>query len=345
MKQIPSLLLLIILSVSLQAQPNIILIIGDGMGVSQVTAALLAAEEPLHLQRMPFGGLVLTTSGNSKVTDSAAGATAFSCGEKTYNGAIGVGMDSMPIENLTEYLSAKGYNIGLVASASITHATPAAFYAHNVSRRNYEAIALDLTHSEVDLFLGGGRQYFAARQDSLQLIDSLTSSGFAITNHPADWQELPACTFIADGEPPRVDSGRGDMLAQGTLHALRLLDEAGKPFLLMVEGSQIDWGGHENDYDYIVQELLDMDKAVGIALNYAEQRPATLVLVTADHETGGLSLAAIESYMDMQPRFSTTKHTAAMVPVLSAGWQADKFGGIMDNTSIHDRLIRLIESY
>lgn len=337
--------MLISLSVSLWAQPNIIFFIGDGMGVSQVSAAILAAEESLHLQRMPHGGLVITTSGNSKVTDSAAGATAFSCGEKTYNGAIGVGMDSLPMENLTEYLSAKGYNIGLVASASITHATPAAFYAHNISRRNYEAIALDLTRSEIDLFLGGGKQYFTVRQDSLQLMDSLTKKGFVITSSPADWQQLPTCTFIADGEPPRVDSGRGDILAQGTLHALRVLDEAGKPFLLMVEGSQIDWGGHDNDYDYIVQELLDMDKAVGIALNYAEQRPATLVLVTADHETGGLSLAAIDSYYDMQPRFSTTKHTAAMVPVLAAGWQADKFGGIMDNTSIHDRLKQLIESY
>jgi alkaline phosphatase len=124
-----------------------------------------------------------------------------------------------------------------------------------------------------------------------------------------------------------------------------LLDEDGKPFLLMVEGSQIDWGGHANDYTYIVQEMLDMDKAVGVALNYAEQRPATLVLVTADHETGGLSLAAIDSYYDMSPRFSTTKHTAAMVPILSAGWQADKFGGIIHNTTIHERLVQLIEEY
>ena len=335
-------------------KPNIILLIGDGMGVSQLSSAFLYAENP-NLGRFPVVGLSQTASSKEKITDSAAGATALACGQKTYNGAISVNEEGDSLATLVELLSLEGYNTGLIATSSITHATPACFYAHVPSRRMEEEIAEYLMKSEVDFFAGGGREYFNDRKDKRDLTQQeiFTLSLDALPSEPLNPEERYGF-LLADDGMPKMEEGRGDFLVNATTLALQYFEDAEAPFFLMIEGSQIDWGGHANDGEYIVAEMLDFDKTVGAALDFAEKQGNTLVVVTADHETGGFTLAAKqqkipfkglqENYADIRFEFSTYGHSAAMVPVLASGTGATSFSGIYQNTAIYQRLLAVAKA-
>ncbi len=360
---IPFVLLLFLLSGCLapQEEPaaagpkNVILLIGDGMGLSQVSAGFYFQEEPSHFARFPYIGLINTSASSHKITDSAAGATAFSAGRKTYNGAIAVGPDSSDVATIIERVSPQGLRTGLVATSSITHATPAAFYAHVPSRNMHEAIAADLAASEVDFFAGGGLQFFARRSDGLDYLARLAEAGFAVdtTALPAGADALETGKkygyLLSDDGLPRMLDGRGDFLPQATQLALDFLarDDAG--FFLMVEGSQIDWGGHANEADYLISEQLDFDRTVGRALDFAEQQGNTLVVVTADHETGGFTLSSslvelengrtATSYNRLNGTFSTGGHSATLIPVFAYGPGAERFAGVYENTAIYDKIL------
>jgi alkaline phosphatase len=336
-------------SIPAKQKPNIILLIGDGMGVTQLSTAFLYAEEP-NLGRLPVVGLSRTASSKEKITDSAAGATALACGEKTYNGAISVSESGDSLATLVELLSREGYKTGLISTSSITHATPACFYAHVSSRKMEEEIATYLMKSEVDFFAGGGRSFFTDRKDG---VDLTAQSPFTLSldSLPADKLD-PSKRYgflLAKDGMPKMESGRGDFSVQATQLALQYFEDGEAPFFLMIEGSQIDWGGHANDGGYIVAEMLDFDKTVGAALDFAERQGNTLVVVTADHETGGFTLAAKqqkipfkglqENYADVRFEFSTFGHSAAMVPVLASGTGSAAFAGIYQNTEIFKRVL------
>ncbi|MEM0995498.1 MAG: alkaline phosphatase [Bacteroidota bacterium] len=335
-----------------QAPPNIIFLIGDGMGLSQVSAGYYYGEGESHFSRFRDIGLMKTSSGSHKITDSAAGATAFSCGIKTYNGAIGVDMDKKPVPTLLEELEENGWNTGLIATSSITHATPASFYAHVEQRGLQEDIAAQLAASGVDFFAGGGTKFFfqhskgSAVREEVQRNFRLDTAD--ITTPITDFSRRYGYLMAPDGLTPK-HQGRGDFLAQATARAFEYLGGQEAPFFLMIEGSQIDWGGHANDADYLIQEQLEFDAVVGQALDFAEQNDNTLVLVTADHETGGFTLASevvqdtatgttSTDYNRIAPTFSTGGHSTTLIPVFARGKSSQKFTGVYENTAIHTYL-------
>lgn len=347
------LLLLLLFSVWTSAQKNkinegetpknVILLIGDGMGITQIYAAMNASAERLNITRCTYSALVTTNSADNDITDSGAGGTAIATGIKTYNGAIGVAPNKEPATSILKIAEQHGLSTGIVVTCDVTHATPASFIANVDNRGQAEDIAAEYLKTDVDVFIGGGYNAFAKRKDEKNFIDSLKFRKYDIAlsiDEVAAYKGKKLAGLLYAEHPPKYSEGRGNMLTVATSKALDMLSTNKKGFFLMVEGSQIDWGGHNNDIDYIVNEMLDFDRTVGLALDFAEKNPGTLVIVTSDHETGGLTL--IESDTDkgkMKPAFSTKHHTAAPVPLFAFGTGASNFRGFMDNTDIFKTLI------
>lgn len=329
----------------INSSPNVILLIGDGMGLSELSSAYYYGEEISNFSRFHEIGLINTSSASHKITDSAAGVTAFSCGEKTNNGALGVNSDTIVIPNIVELLSAKKYNTAVVATSSVTHATPAGFYAHVKKRSMQNKIAEQLVDSEIDFFAGGGTNYFSNREDSLDLMQKLANNGFIINSdmnsNVFDVNNKYGFILAEDGMPSMLEN-RGDFLPQHTQLALNYLSQKNESFFLMVEGSQIDWAGHENNADYLIAEVLDFDKTVGIAMDFANKNKNTLVIVLADHETGGFTLAPKDkNYNIIEPKFSTGGHSSTLIPVLAYGPGAENFKGIYQNNEIFHKILAI----
>ncbi len=334
---------------------NVILLIGDGMGLSQVSAGLYFQDRSSSFERFPVIGLSKTSSKSHKITDSAAGATALACGEKTYNGAIGVDMGQRSIPNLVEILSKENYATGLIATSSITHATPASFFAHAENRSMDEKIASQMADSEVDFFSGGGLDFFVKRKDGQDLTKELESKGFVISTKEVfkpksvKPEEKYGMLLANDGMPKMIE-GREDFLGKSVETALSYFEQKGQPFFLMIEGSQIDWGGHANNAEYLIGEQIDFDKVIGQVLDFAEKNSNTLVLVTADHETGGFTLSSknvmrrdsttVSDYNQIEPTFSNGGHSATMVPVFAFGPYSEVFGGVYENTEIFHKILK-----
>lgn len=330
-----------------QTPKNIILLIGDGMGLSQVSAAIYYKEngDP-NFERFGTIGLSKTSSYSDLVTDSAAGATVFSCGIKTYNGAIGVDKDTIPVPTIVEQLSERGFSTGIVATSSIQHATPASFYAHVKHRKMYEEISEFIAESGVDFFAGGGLKYLTKRKDERNLLEEIAAAGYTVITDslPTENVDGKELIVLADNGMPTMSEGRGDFLSDATQLAINKLSQNDKGFFLMVEGSQIDWGGHNNDAEYLVEELLDFDKTIGLVLDYAAKEGNTLVIVTADHETGGFTLSnSGKDYNTISMRFSTTGHSGTMVPVFAEGPGAELFGGIYESNEVYHKMMELLK--
>ena len=321
---------------------NVILMIGDGMGLGQITAGMYASGNKLQIERFPIVGLHKSHAFDQLITDSAAGATAFACGKKTYNGAIGVTPDTLACTTLLELAEEKGYATGLVATSTIVHATPASFIAHQKQRKMYEAIAAAFLRTDIDFFIGGGKKYFDRREsDDRNLYLELQQKGYLVSDYfrqelyeaPADPQRNYAY-FTSDADPLPVNQGR-DYLPLATQMAMDHLEERpGKGFFLMVEGSQIDWGGHANNESYIISEMQEFDRVLGMVLDFAEKEGNTLVVTTADHETGGFSIVPPARMDSLATAFTTDYHTATMIPVFAYGPGAEAFSGIYENTAI-----------
>ncbi len=332
-------------SVNVKMPKNIILLIGDGMGLSEVSAAIYYKDGKPNFERFSTIGLSKTSSGSELITDSAAGATVFSTGVKTYNGAIGVDRDTIPVPTIVEQLSKDGYSTGIVATSSIQHASPASFYAHVEHRRMYEEITEFAPNSGVDFFAGGGLKYFNDRKDKRDLLEDMPAAGYTVITDklPTTNVRGKELILLAENGMPKMSEGRGDFLPDATKLALEKLSKNEKGFFLMVEGSQIDWGGHDNDADYLIEELLDFDKTIGVALDFAKHNGETLVIVTADHETGGFTLAADgKDYNKIKPVFSTTGHSGTMVPVFAEGPGAFLFNGIYESNEIYFKMMEAI---
>jgi len=325
---------------------NVILLIGDGMGTSQLYAAMVESETPLFMERFPVAGFQKTYSFSDYITDSAASGTALATGKKTRNGMIGMGPDSVPVKSILELAEDHRLATGLVATATITHATPASFIAHQVNRNMYEEIAADFLVTEVDVFIGGGKNHFTRRKDSLNLLTELEARGYFLAGsleEAGDLESGKLACLLAPGHLPTWSEGRGDMLPRATEIALNLLNRSETGFFVMIEGSQIDWGGHDNSLEYVVNETLDFDRAVGKALSFAEKDGHTLVVVTADHECGGLThVGGNIAEHRVEGHFSTGDHTGVMVPVLAFGPGAEEFGGIYDNTDVFMKIRNLL---
>lgn len=323
---------------------NIILLVGDGMGTAQIYAGMIANKAPLNLERCTHIGFHKNQASNGFVTDSGAGATAFAIGCPTFNGAIGVDSASRPRVTILETSEDHGKATGLVATSSITHATPASFIAHQPSRKMVEEIALDFLKTDIDVFIGGGRKHFTNRLDGKNLINDLKTKKYQIANSIDEIERVTAgklAGFLAEEEQRKISEGRGDELLVSTQTALKILSQNSMGFFLMIEGSQIDWGGHANDTQYIIDEMLDFDTAIGAALDFAEKDGNTLVIITADHETGGFSLVDGDVKKGIiEGKFSTTGHTGVMIPVFAYGPGAELFSGIYANYDIYHKMMR-----
>ncbi len=316
--------------------PNIILLIGDGMGLSQISASMYANGNKSALEEFTTIGLVKTHAADNLVTDSASSATAMASGEKTNNGTLGINATNDTLTSILEIFEAKNYRSALLSTATITHATPAAFYAKVLSRGEYETIASQLSNHDVDIFVGGGKKHFDQRSDSINILEKMSKKYDIVNDLQSfiDSKNPNIGYFIAEESPIPVSKGRTPSLGAITKATLdKFRNPEKQPFFMMIEGAQIDWGGHANDTDYIVSEFKDFNGAVKEALAYAKRNTNTLVIVTADHETGGFAFDG-ESIEAMKGSFTTLKHTATMVPVFAYGPSSKKFSGIMDNTDI-----------
>ena len=365
MKRIPVLLALAVTACAAPRQPapppaapgavpegpfSVVLFIGDGTGVSYWSAAKLSASG-LGIEALPVVGLVDVEASNSRITDSAAGATAYASGVRTFNGAIGMGPDSTPVQTVLELAESRRMATGLVATSTLTHATPGAFAAHVPSRNYHMEIAEGIASHDIEVLLGGGRRYFdpAQRPDAVDLLGRITRDATYVTT-AAEFRALDTSNvrklvgLFADDSPPAAGT-REPNLAELTRGALNVLSHADRGFFLMVEGSQIDWRGHENaPLRQVISEVLDFDLAIREALQYQrERRSNTLILVVADHSTGGLGLHADEAGV-FRAHYTTESHTAEMVPLFAGGPGSAAFGGIKDNDLVGRLLLELVRS-
>ncbi len=331
---------------------NIILMIGDGMGVTHVTAAKVVAGN-LNMERLPAGGFVTTYAHGGLITDSAASGTAFATGRKTYNGVISISSSGDTLKTVLEHAEELGMATGLVVTCSVTHATPAVFAAHVDDRSKDCEIAKQMVSSGVDILFGGGRSFFlprdqsGARDDGENLLKALRAR-MPVALSAGEFRKLgdvgAAAAFLASEHPPPVGV-RDPPLSELTEKALEILARDEDGFFLMIEGSQIDWAGHESDHDWLVAEVLDFDRAVGVVMDFAERDGRTLVVVTADHETGGYAIlgGSMKRRVVSRTHFGSDNHTATMVPLLAYGPGSESFGGIHDNTDVGRALIGLVE--
>lgn len=322
---------------------NVILMIGDGMGVSQVYAGI-TSNESLNMERAEAIGFSKTFSANDYVTDSAAGGTAIACGQKTNNGYVGMDANKQPINSILHYASENGLATGIVVSCNLTHATPASFIAHQPDRNMGEEIAADYLLTPFDVAIGGGVKHFEKRSDERVLTDELKEKGYQIAYSLDEVKKIESGKMIgllAEDHPDKYPA-RGELLPEGVSAALKILSQNDKGFFLMVEGSQIDWGGHANDTEMIINEVIDFDRAVKAAFDFADNNPGTLVVITADHETGGLSLIGKDKETgEINAKYSTGGHSGVMVPVFAYGTRASEFSGVYQNSDILGKVLRL----
>jgi len=323
---------------------NIILIIGDGTGLNQITLSRIAtggADHRLAIDQMPFFGNSLTHSYNNIYTDSAASATSWATGVKTKNKFLSITPDGKAIPTIPEILSNKGYISGLVATSSITHATPAAFYAHIDSRYKEKEIASQLLESPIQLSLGGGLEFFdiaKAQESNLLITDMKELDG-------DDFLKAKKVLGLFDEDGINRSSNKPTQL-QMTKSALDFLSlkassNSCNGFFLMSEGSQIDWASHDNDAATMVVEFKDFDQTIAMAMDFVTSNKETLLLVTADHETGGLQILSQKDDM-VKVQWGTGSHTSIPVGVYAYGPGAHEFTGLMDNTDIHYMILDAI---
>ncbi len=328
---------------------RIILLIADGGGTGQWTSALIAADS-LNVAALPVGGMVDTRVDPQTVIDSGAAATALACGVATYNGAIGVDGEGRSVETVLERAEARGMATGLVATCNLTHATPASFAAHRPRRSMLDEIAEDIARQPIEVLLGGGRGHFdgSLRRDGRDLLAEYgwREEGVVLGDPQGldtlDLREVErlAGLFAPDHMPPAPL--REPSLAAMTRAALEILDRDPEGFFLMVEGSQPDWRSHDRrPLAEVAAEMLDFDGAVGAALIYQARRPGTLIVVTADHETSGLSVHP-DGKGGMEARYGSGSHTPALVPLFAGGPGAEAFGGIKSNRRIGQLLLERV---
>lgn len=325
---------------------NVILLIGDGMGLAQIHAGSIANHGDLNMTRIRNSGFSQTAAANTGNTDSAAGGSAFAIGEKTNNRYIGMGPDNKKRTNLVDTLANYGIKSGIISVGDITDATPAVFYAHQLDRSMSQEIAHDLLDSKTEILVGSNQKSFFKNQDT-GLMDKLAAKGFKLSTSIADFSAQTSgkqLVLLPDEDTRPVKNGRGDMLKQSLLHTIKLLSANKKGFFIMTEGAQIDYGGHANDLPYVVTELHDFDKTIEAALRFADQDGETLVVITADHETGGLTLLdAAAEHGSISGEFSTNDHTNISVPVFAYGPRSDEFRGTYPNNEIFHKILKVLE--
>ena len=348
-KKITLVVLLFTIVYNATAQPavkSVIFMIGDGMGLSQVYASATAQGlTDYTLFQAPYIGLALTYSASNYITDSAAGGTALATGKKTNNGMVGMTPDSIAIPSIMHLAKESGKSTGIVVTVPITHATPAAFFGHNVSRKNQEALARDFLYSEIDFFVGGGKKFFEMRNDSCNLSDSLRLKGYDVLYTLEELKHAKAAkrgAFLATIDLP-IAAERDGILPIATEMALEQLSKSSKGFFLMIEGSPIEYQGHNNETESLLAEMRGFDSAIEVAVEFVKNNPGTLLVITADHETGGMVILDGDfEEGTVEATFNTDYHTPIPVPIFAFGNGAFRFTGVYENSDLFNKFKELM---
>lgn len=324
---------------------NIIFMIGDGMGLEQISAAWVCNGGKLNLDNFTNVGIQRTYSANRLVTDSAAAGSALATGHKTNNGMISMTPDTMAVKSLAEEAMEKGKRAGAAVTCRVNDATPAVFFSHSATRKNQEDIVAQMANSGVYFLSGGGTKFWRDREDGRDISEEVKAKGYSYVETKEDLMAVKDGPVIAlmDSYELQPSLDRGDILPASVAKALELLDNK-KGFFLMVEGSMIDDGGHDNKAGHTMEEIFDFDRTLGLVLEWAEKDGQTLVIVTADHATGGMTL--LNGSIDdkrIRVNFSTTGHNGIALPVFAWGPHSEDFVGIYENTELSDRIRALIK--
>ncbi len=330
-----------------QEVKNIIYLIGDGMGLTSASMMQLENNyEPTIFDLADNVALQKTYSLDNRVTDSAASGTALASGFKTNNTMLGQLPDDTNVESLMELAATKGKATGVVVTTYLQHATPGAFYAHVPSRHEYATISEQLLASDIDIAIGGGMAFFEERYGSNKAArKAIAKSGFTLQESlDTDMDGERILALLADKEI----EDRAGYLAKATTAAIEHLDNNDNGFVLMVEGSLIDGMGHGNDANGQQAEMRDFMEAIEVAVAYAHEQPDTLVVVTADHETGGLAIISGNadfnlSEQGVEYKWATGGHSGVMVPIYLYGTGAELINGVMENADLGKRLKALIQ--
>ena len=324
---------------------NVIVLIGDGMGLEQISVGWVLNGGRLNMDNFRVTGGSRTYSANKLITDSSAGGTALAIGEKTKNGYIGINADGQPVSSLLHHAQRLGKKTGVVVSCRINDATPADFVCHSDDRHEEAEIAAQYVDSGVDFISGGGRKFWEGREDGRNLIEEMQARGYTFVDTDEDLRKVESGKllglFAPLDMPPVLD--RGPILEDSAEKALQLLDNK-KGFFLMIEGSQIDDWAHRNKVGHMAEELFDFDKCIGKVLEFAEKDGHTLVIVTADHGTGGLTLVggSLED-RSVKVHFSTKGHHGIVVPVFAYGPHAEDFVGVYENAELSQKIFKLLK--
>jgi len=337
-------LCLSVLNGNAQTPKNIIFMIGDGMGLAHIYAAMTANGGHLNIEQCTYTGLTKTYSASHYITESAAAGTALACGVKTKNNMVGMSPDTVAVPSILVLAAEKEKSTGLVAVCSVTHATPAAFVAHQDHRGKDEAIAADYLKAPIDVFIGGGLKHFQNRSDNRDLVKELKEKGYTVALNMDEVKKVKSgklAGLVANDHPGGVEE-RKNMLAEASLAAINLLNQNENGFFLMIEGSQIDWAAHNNNSSWTISETLDFDQTIGVVLDFARRDGNTLVVIAADHETGGLTVMNGDfKKKSVELKFNSPDHTGMMVPVYSFGPGAEKFSGIQENIDIPHKMKKM----
>jgi len=323
---------------------SIIFIIADGTGIGQYTVSYYANGK-FAPSRFDHVGLVATHPIDEGcgtecklVTDSAAGGTALSTGQKTNNGAIAVDPDKKPIKTMLEWAKEKGMSTGLVATSTVTHATPASFGTHVDSRKKEENIARQLADADIDVILGGGKKFWP---DTLITRYESRGGQYISTIDTKFDSSKRLLGLFSPKALPKAYEDRVPTTTQMAKLALSKLESDSDGFFIMIEESQIDWGGHSNSAEYIRSEMESLNELVNFSLDYQAKHPEVLVILTADHECGGVVVHDGKNG-NLDVRFTSDYHSANFVPVWATGPGASAFDAFMDNTEIGKTLIEYI---
>lgn len=325
---------------------NVILLIGDGMGISQITAAMYQNNNKTQLERCPVIGLHKSLIANDFGVMPSSGATAFAAGINANNYFSSSSVDTLTRLTIMEEAKEKGLAVGIVTASSLTGATSAAFVSHLAYNQTPEVIATFLAANPLDYFVGGGKKYFEQREDGRNIIQEMKAKGCQITDFSVlNFEKVTInpneCFgyFTADDTPPSKVEGRNYFIS-AAIKGMNFLQEctAKKGFFFVIENEQISWAGKANDTDYMLQEALEFDETVGRVLDWATQNKETLVIITANHEAGGYSMSPISTPDSIKSKFTSNYYTATMIPVFAFGPGAELFSGVYDNTAIYHKI-------
>ena len=325
---------------------NVILMIGDGMSLMHVYTAWAANRGKLWLENAQATGLSKTWAVKKLVTDSGSGGTSLATGVKTVYHAVGVDHEGKPLTSLVDVAKELGKDAGMAVTCRLWDATPCDFCCHNIDRDKEEELVGDYPTSGVDFVFGGGAQKFTNRKDGRDIFKELQKKGYHVSRTLDDFFAYDKNSRIFavpyDKDTPLPDE-RGDLLARASMKGISLMNQNKNGFFMMIEGSQLDDYGHFNQLDLLMKETLDFDQTVGEVMKWAAKDGETLVVVTADHETGGLTL--VNGNKDegrVECCFSTKDHSGAMVPVYAFGPGAENFTGIFENTDVFKKIKKLM---